>query len=298
MMTTPWGVPRGDRRVREPGVHASSCGALVNIPVALVQGIIPSCDGFRDLYSALWTHKSRAAATRARVLEARSSASVRARELRGPDRRRGARTGGAAGSGSEFVSTPRDAAAAGPVRRRARQSRAHVRRQRRAPNWNAVMGRPAAAGALLVRASTCPSRSRASCSSTPTCSPTPTTTTPTRCEGALVERAAGVGRLGAGGAGALQVRRAAPPAGDERPLPARLAVRRLAAGRDAPARPAARDLPRGAASPRCSPVTSTCTSAPTSAGRDGRGFWHITTGRRRLAALPDLRGGAGSRAGA
>ena len=55
MMTTAWGVPAvlgvGSRDFTQV------LWGLVNIPVALIQGIVPSLDLFRDLYSSMWSHR-------------------------------------------------------------------------------------------------------------------------------------------------------------------------------------------------------------------------------------------------
>jgi hypothetical protein len=54
MMTTPWGVPAvlniGSRDFTQ------FLWGLVNIPVALVQSVVPNFDLFRDLYAMFWSH--------------------------------------------------------------------------------------------------------------------------------------------------------------------------------------------------------------------------------------------------
>src|SRR5262245_326688 len=107
-------------------------------------------------------------------------------------------------------------------------------------------------------------------------------------------RAAGLGGFGAGGAGALPLRRPAPPAGDQRPLHERLAVRRLEADRNAATGPVARDLPAasrdGGVRRARAPVPAAVRARP---GRTGL-LAHLDRWRRR-PALPRLRGRAEGR---
>jgi hypothetical protein len=55
MMTTPWGVP-AILQIGSPDFTHFLWG-VVNIPVALVQAVVPKLDLFQDLYSLLWSHK-------------------------------------------------------------------------------------------------------------------------------------------------------------------------------------------------------------------------------------------------
>jgi 3',5'-cyclic AMP phosphodiesterase CpdA len=56
MMTTNWGVPAIINGFTSPSLRSFLWG-MVNVPVALVQSIIPRGDLFQDLYAALWSHK-------------------------------------------------------------------------------------------------------------------------------------------------------------------------------------------------------------------------------------------------
>jgi hypothetical protein len=67
MMTTPWGLP-AVMEIGSPDFMHFLWG-VVNIPVALVQAVIPKLDLFRDLWSAFWSHQYSDNAER-RVLKA------------------------------------------------------------------------------------------------------------------------------------------------------------------------------------------------------------------------------------
>jgi len=68
MMTTAWGVPAVLSGFESPSFRSFLWG-VVNIPVALVQGFVPSLDLPRDLYSAFYSHKFSGGAEQ-RVLDA------------------------------------------------------------------------------------------------------------------------------------------------------------------------------------------------------------------------------------
>src|SRR5262245_36290814 len=55
MMTTPWGLPAVlDIGSSDP---RRFLWAILNVPVAIVQGFIPKLDGFRDAWSIAYTHR-------------------------------------------------------------------------------------------------------------------------------------------------------------------------------------------------------------------------------------------------
>jgi hypothetical protein len=56
LMTTAWGAQAVLAGFESPSFTQFLYG-IANIPVALVQSFVPKLDGFRDLYSFLWTHQ-------------------------------------------------------------------------------------------------------------------------------------------------------------------------------------------------------------------------------------------------